>query len=83
MRPLGADLGAGWADAPMTAPKPQIDCDTVSDGRRGRVRAGGGERGSADGLNRRGSALALRSTGRTWRERTDRGGPLLGWNRTT
>ena len=25
----------------------------VSDGRRGRVRAGGGERGSTDGLNRR------------------------------
>ena len=40
--------GLGWADAPMTAPKPRIDCDTVSDGRRGRVRAGGGERGSAD-----------------------------------
>ena len=41
----------------MTAPKPQVDCDTVSDGRRGRVRAGGGERGSADGLNRRGEPL--------------------------
>ena len=41
----------------MTAAKPQIDCDTVSDGRRGHVRAGGGERGSEDGLNRRGEPL--------------------------
>ena len=49
--------GSGWADAPMTAPKPQIDCDTVSDGRPGRVRAGGGERGIVDGLNRRGEPL--------------------------
>ena len=38
VQPLGADLGAGWAgdDAPMTAPKPRIDCDTVSDGSRAR-----------------------------------------------